>query len=186
MNDQEITILTSLLVLTTLVVIVLFALVLSQRYKLNKLQTPKYGFLGKALTLVVFASVVTLGGGHLYLNNLSKTPDSVSVSDKNIMSLDIQVEVISKENGIFKFSATPYLYNIPWGIDSARNFNFNWYFRNTTEITKLEYGLNVNFPGGIIITLPKGTTSVTVSTESYNQEKQEFDIISTTKDVFVD
>jgi hypothetical protein len=104
-----------------LLVILLLALVFFQQKRIEKLTKPKYGFLGKKLSVFVFAllGVSLLTGGLFTLNRNTSQNGDLSVSEITSNNTNFfKISYQTLENNKIKFVAIPFVNNKPWdGID---------------------------------------------------------------------
>ncbi len=145
--------------LAIIVVLILAAVVYYQNQKIKDLTTPKYGFLGKPLSIFLLSALV-FGSFGLYIGNRTKEPDSVSVTDQGVVTFEVQYDTINAAARVYRFRAVPQIDGIEFGINPNRTFDVNWTIVNQTTFKTTEFGLNRNFQGGLNLTLRPGINRI--------------------------
>ncbi|MEO6728769.1 MAG: hypothetical protein ABIM99_02495 [Candidatus Dojkabacteria bacterium] len=166
----------ALFAVVIIVVLVLIGLVITQNRKIQDLQTPKYGFLGKPLAAFAFAAFLVGGTGFvLFVNNQQQ---DVSVANA---SFTIDASIIATESNPvtheYKLVAIPLVDGKEWGENKAYKFDIFWTISNASTQTDVELGLNLENTGGITKTLTSGTNRINVRVVSSEKTiEKEIDI----------
>ncbi|MCA9387024.1 hypothetical protein KC669_03245 [Candidatus Dojkabacteria bacterium] len=166
------------LVLAISVVIILAFVVVKQSRRINYLEKPKYGFMGKTLSvaLVLLFSIASLIS--VYINQYHRTPTSISVTDKSNFMLEINYTVYEESTNLYYFNIVPRINNKIWGESTNVYADVLWIIKkNDTEIEKVERNLNINHQGGILEYLEPGTNQIEVRVIIENQVLQNSVII---------
>lgn len=147
-------------------VLLLFVILVIQQIRIRKLSKPKYGFLGKPLSIIVLAGfgLMTIGLG----SNLLLQRDQIGdISVDQIIKDDnnyLLIEYFKINNNLYRFKSTPIINKIPWGEMEVR-LDFEWEFiTERINNTILDYNVSVNNNNGVIFRLNTGVTKVKVST----------------------
>lgn len=152
----------ALFAVVVIVVLVLIGLVVAQNRKIQDLQRPKYGFLGKPLAAFAFAAFLVGGTGFvLFVNNQQQT---VNVANADF-TIDVTI-IATETNPVtheYKLNAIPLVDGKEWGSNAAYKFDAYWTISNSTTQTEVEIGLNQSNTGGISKILTSGTNRVNVS-----------------------
>lgn len=150
---------TALLAVVIIVVLVLIGLVIAQNRKIQDLQKPKYGFLGKPLAAFAFAAFLVGGTGFVLFVNRQEQDVSVANAD---FVIDINI-IATETNPVtheYKLNAIPLVDSVEWGNSAAYKFDVYWTVSNASTQTEVELGLNLNKTGGISKVLTSGTNRV--------------------------
>jgi len=146
-----------------LLVILLLVLVFFQQKRIEKLTKPKYGFLGKKLSVFVFAllGVSLLTGGLFTLNRNTSQNGDLNVSEiTNNNTNFFKISYQTLENNKIKFVAIPFINNKPWnGIDKI---DIYWEISPETGMGRkiLQSGATRENNQGITISVQKGKYKV--------------------------
>lgn len=157
-------------VLVLVVIIVLGGVVFFQQREIQKLKTPKYGFLGKSLN--AFFAIAVLVGGIAFVNYTSLPPkddNGISVSDE-IVTLDgnIIVTLLNKSEREYKFNFIPYVNFTEWGQETDK-FTIYWEVSGPMTYTDVETNVSKSTSVGITKKLQAGEYSVKVKLVYNNQ-----------------
>ncbi|MFS8131436.1 MAG: hypothetical protein ACMG57_05690 [Candidatus Dojkabacteria bacterium] len=169
----------ALFAVVVIVVLVLIGLVIAQNRRIQDLQKPRYGFLGKPLAAFAFAAFIVGGTGFvLFVNNQQQ---DISVANA---SFTIDLNIIATETNPvtheYRLNAIPLVDGKEWGENKAYKFDIYWTISNATTQTEVELGLNLDSKGGITKTLSTGTNRIKATVFS-SEKTIEKDI-----DVFVE
>lgn len=149
----------ALFAVVVIVVLVLIGLVVAQNRKIQDLQRPKYGFLGKPLAAFAFAAFLVGGTGFvLFVNNQSQ---DVSVANADF-AIDLNL-IATESNPVineYRLNAVPLVDGKEWGENRAYKFDIYWTISNATTQTEVELSLNLENKGGITKQLTSGTNRV--------------------------
>lgn len=169
----------ALFAVVIIVVLVLIGLVIAQNRKIQDLQKPKYGFLGKPLAAFAFAAFLVGGTGFvLFVNNQQQ---DVSVANASFtIDLTIIATEVNHVTHEYKFNAIPLVDGVEWGNNKAYKFDVYWTLSNTSTQTEVELGLNTDNKGGITKILTSGDNKIKATV--FSSEKT----IEKEIDVFVD
>jgi hypothetical protein len=143
--------------LAVIVILVLLGVVWAQNRKIKDLQTPKYGFLGKPLGLLLM-SVVALSGLGVYLYAVSEgTEVQESTADTNY---EIVITYTPLNSTQYRITATPYLNDQAWAGDPTLQADIFWTITNTQSVTLYEYEVSLNSPSNLVANLSRGQNVV--------------------------
>lgn len=137
---------TNLLIVAAALVAMIFFLVvvvISQRRKLQDLQRPKYGFLGKPLTAV--ATLIMLGGlvGGVYLVSQPETTPLDANAGKNVtLNVEYKLVIDNQSTRVYEFSGIPVVDNVPYGSVGDETYSLFWNFTGTQNIGPDTRGLS--------------------------------------------
>ncbi len=167
LGDTEYAAILSVAILALVSVAVLFGVVIAQNRTIKQLRSPRYGFLGKPLSIVAFTAIALFGvTGYIYYAEFNSTVNTdISVSDQTTITVRVEPQVINQTNGVYSFKAIPVLNGLDWGSDLDSTYDVVWTIKNLNEIFKYEYDLTKFFPGGIEVTLDKGINIIQASIE---------------------
>lgn len=158
----------ALFAVVVIVVLVLIGLVIAQNRKIQDLQKPRYGFLGKPLAAFAFAAFLVGGTGFvLFVNNQQQ---DVSVANASF-TLDANI-IATETNPVtheYRLNAIPLVDGKEWGDNKAYKFDIYWTISNSTTQTEVELGLNLDNKGGITKPLTAGTNRIKIS--AFSSEK---------------
>jgi len=162
LTQQVIATNSALFVLALIVITVLLAVIVMQTKKIQDLQKPKFGFLGKSLS--VLGLFVIMAGG-LGLTFIANQDTSVSVSNSLAdASLELKIIVTQTKQDEYLLQAVPYINSFAWGNNSQFKFDIYWTITNKNVMTETEFGLTQENAGGILKRFPKGEFIVKAST----------------------
>jgi hypothetical protein len=161
MNDlveQTPNLFVAVFILLILLVIILAGIALRQRRKITDLTTPRYGFLGKPVSIVVASMMLGLVGFTLYLGIPPAQPEGISVSDDTELSLNISYTLIDQDDQIYVFNATPLLDDVPWGRSNEHIFSIEWKITKDSQysFTKRQDNVNQETYRGLLESLETG------------------------------
>ena len=149
----------ALFAVVVIVVLVLIGLVVAQNRKIQDLQRPRYGFLGKPLAAFAFAAFLVGGTGFvLFVNNQEQ---DVSVANADfVIDLNIIATETNPVTHEYKLNAIPIVDWVEWGANKAYKFDVYWTVSNASTQTEVELGLNLETKGGITKMLTSGTNRI--------------------------
>jgi hypothetical protein len=137
------------------VIIILIAVIIVLARNYHKLKTPRYGFLGKPLYILLF---VGLAIGTVYITqkiNSSKIPD---INASQELKITIQMQTIQEmsDKVEVKFNIIPALDSLVWG-DQGDTFDIYWNLKGPEQQSFVEMGLSRDNLGGVTKTIMKGS-----------------------------
>lgn len=153
---------TPILIIGGIILVVVVALILVvafQSKKIRELERPKFGFLGKPLSLIAFVIIAGGGIGLYYLNTQGPT-EVTSINANTKIELNISYEAVAGKKNVYLFKAVPVVEDINWGGTEENNFDINWIIENSKVTTEFEYDRNKSNPSAIEIELENGTNKV--------------------------
>lgn len=163
----------ALFAVVIIVVLVLLGLVIAQNRRIQEIQKPKYGFLGKPLAAFAFAAFLIGGTGFTLF--VAQNQQDVSVANADfVIDLTIISTEVNPVTSEYTFNAVPLVDGVEWGNSAAYKFDVYWTISNATTQTDVELGLNLSNKGGISKTLTSGTNRIkaTVFSGSKTFEKE--------------
>lgn len=149
----------SLFVIITVIIAVLSFIIVSQNKKINELQRPRYGFLGKPLA--VFLAIGLLVGSYgviFYANRNSTNVGNVS-ADREISG---DINYVDLGSGKYLFNVVPNVNTQPWGKDPENQFNVYWTFSGKNVESQVELDISQNKPGGVNVQLERDVYKVKI------------------------
>jgi len=156
-------------VLGLVLIMFLVVLVLNQQKRLNQLQKPRYGFLGKPLLGLAATTLMAAGlVGGLYLVNQRDLQPLDAKADKNVtVEVAYQVLLDNRQTRKYQFSAIPKVDNIEYGEGNNGNFNLFWSFVGEQVLSSGTQGLseisvNTANPSVVEVELKPGIYTVRV------------------------
>jgi hypothetical protein len=148
------------IVIITLIVLMVVLLVL-QRNKINELQRPKYGFLGKPLMAMALVAVSIGGIGFTFYSANNSTAVEQTSADKKI---DLKIKTTYSGNGYdYYLNLIPTFNQQEWGGNHKYKFDVYWTIKNNYVVTEAEVGLNLDNKGGILKSLERGKNKIKVT-----------------------
>jgi hypothetical protein len=177
-SEQEFGLFLAMFVMALLVIAVLGFVVISQNRRIKTITTPRYGFLGKPLTFFALTLFSLSIGMTLYAVDLKREPDSDSVSVTDVqddITLKILTTTINSNGNLYRFNAVPTINNLDWAINPGTTINIEWTIINkkgdiTITENKSEVNLNINYKGGILVTLTNGENLIRAKSTVNGQE----------------
>lgn len=148
-----------LVIVVTVSILSLVASVVVLSRRLKKATTPKFGFAGKPiypLLAILFISVsIPLG-----LVAVRDQTALVQKADERVdLVLDYEIVERRESEVLVTFTMVPTINGSPW---SDKEYDIFWFFKGPTETEEFEFGRSKEDPGGILITLKKGSYDVRV------------------------
>lgn len=156
--SDEPNLLVAVFILLILLVLILSGVVLRQQRKIKDITTPRYGFLGKPVAVVVASLMVGLVGFTFYLGVPPREPEGVSVSDDTQLSLNISYTLLDRDRSIYVLNVTPLLDNEPWGLSNEHTFSIEWSITkdDTYTFTKRQENVTQETYHGLLESLDSG------------------------------
>lgn len=151
---------TIILGLSITIIILLSLVIYLQNRKIKDLERPKYGFLGKPLSVLIIAGVLSSSVGFaLFVNKQDVGTDPISADRE----LSISISYVKEETDVYILKATPIIDGVSWANDPTLRFDIFWTITNEegesfelveTQVSQLE-------PSSITVQLDKGSNEVT-------------------------
>lgn len=154
---------TALLIIVLIAAIVLVVVVIIQRRRINEMQRPKYGFLGKPLNSLLLLTFLIGGVGFFYYASNMRDNEFTNVSASSELSGSIIITEIDSSTRTYRFNVIPTIDNIEWGMTSSYSFDVQWTVANGDIYQSIETGLNLSNIGGLTLNLQRGTYQVTAT-----------------------
>lgn len=169
--EREYPVFVALFMIIVIVIAILSFIIISQNKKINQLQKPKYGFLGKPLAVIMVMSLLISSYGIIFIANQTAT-SVTGVSADNDVNVEIIYNEVGEDNYLFKIK--PKVNNIDWGNNPEYLFDTYWTFGGTSVDTDIELDLSMNRSGGIVKELKPGRYIVKVNVffENGSYEKE--------------
>lgn len=177
LSEKDISTYATLFIIALFAIIaVLLVVVITQRNKINELQKPKFGFLGKPLIAFAFVFLSLGSIGILLYSTQNRTNIDITNADLEI-ELSINVQKIENTASSYKINVLPIVNGIAWAGSDQLLFSAFWTIANNEgSFTDSEFGLSFSNPGGITKTLSKGKNKISVTlfykNDSYTFEKE--------------
>ncbi len=171
-SQDQYSVLLGVLAIAIISLSVLGFIAYKQQKRIKYLTTPRYGFIGKPLALAVVMLMGFGTIGAIYLRP-EPQPDSISVTDRNQIVLEVKYTELDDPLNLFELIVTPVIEEKEWG-DPSLNFNVMWEINKAGKtVIRNEENLNLSNPGGIQEYLEPGlnTIRVGVSVGFVTQEK---------------
>lgn len=169
MTDNQFYFSVALFALAVTTISILLSVIFLQNRKIQKLNTPKYGFLGKPLLWMAVSVAIVGGASGLYFSaGIEREPDSISVTDLTELRVNIASTQINADQKLYRFNAIPILGGVAWGEDVDSTFKVTWNIINSSVDTKVETNLSKSFYGGVVSTLEVGENKIVAEIEYYN------------------
>jgi hypothetical protein len=149
---------------------------LLQNRKMQEMQKPKFGFLGKPITAFALGALLIGGFGIAFTGNLNtNTNVDVSVSEEIVnVNLNIVSTQTNQFNNTYQFNIVPELNGVEWGKTGDVKLDIIWSVSNSTIKTDVEKDISKNNTGGVEFILQQGTNrinaKVTIQNKVYEKE----------------
>ena len=140
-------------IVAIIVVLIAIVIVLARNY--HKLKTPRYGFLGKPLYVLLFA---VLAIGTVYITQKINSSEIVDINASQELKITIQMLTLQELNdkAEVKFNIVPSLDSQIWG-EQGDTFDIYWSLKGPEQTTFVEIGLSRDNQGGVTRTVEKGS-----------------------------
>lgn len=177
LSDKDISTYATLFIIALFAIIaVLLVVVITQRNKINQMQKPAYGFLGKPLMAFAFMAFSVGSLGVLLYSTQNSTEIDVTNADLEI-ELSINVQKVENTLNTFKISVLPIVNGIAWAGTDQLKFSAFWTISNLEgSQTDSEFNLSFTNPSGITKQLIRGKNQISVTlfynNDSYSFEKE--------------
>lgn len=156
------------------IVALLLVVVINQQKQISRLK-PKYGFLGKPLSLMVM-SLFTVGTlGLVYYSSTQPIQVNQTNADVEVI-LSVNAQLTGNADREYKITLTPLVGGLAWGANDSNKFNIYWTISNGSKVTsEAELSKSFSAPSTIIKKLEPGLTNIKVTVffegNSYTKEK---------------
>ncbi len=157
--DKEYATYVGIFVIVTVIIAVMSFIIISQNKRINELQKPRYGFLGKPLAVFLAIGLLVGSYGVIFYANRNSTGVS-DVSANRELTADINYQ--NKGGGDYLFNAVPKINGSDWGGNPENQFDIYWTFASNSVDTEVELNLSQNKPGGVTVKLDPGHYRVVV------------------------
>lgn len=139
-------------------IIILVVVILFQRRKINDLERPKYGFLGKPLAVFVMVGLLSgTVGFALFLNQQDTATDTIS-ADREVR---ISISVTQGAQNAYTFSAVPIVDGVAWDNDPSLQFDIFWTVTNDSESQEfVESRVSQFDPSSLTVQLDEGNNEI--------------------------
>lgn len=152
---------TTIILGLSITIIVLLSLVIYlQSKKIKDLERPRYGFLGKPLSILIIVGVLSGSIGFALFVNTEDVGTDVISADRE---LSISISYLKEQTDVYVLKATPIIDGVSWDNDPSLNFDIFWTIKNEegevyelveTQVSQLE-------PSSITVQLDKGSNEIT-------------------------
>lgn len=161
----------SIFVIITVIIAVLSFIIISQNKKINELQRPKYGFLGKPIAVVLAVGLLVGSYGVIFYANRTSTTVGEASADLEL-SAEVNYQKVGDKSYMFK--VTPKVNSLDWGKNPENQFDAYWMFTADDVESEVELDISQNKPGGVTVNLEPGVykVKVTVFLDTYKFEKE--------------
>lgn len=157
----------SIFVIITVIIAVLSFIIISQNKRINELQKPRYGFLGKPIAVVLAVGLLVGSYGIIFYANRSGTQVGEISADVDL-GAEIKYQYLGGES--YLFNVVPQINKKDWGSNPENQFDAYWMFTSNQVESEVELELSQNKGGGITIDLDPGKYKVKVTIFHDSQE----------------
>lgn len=162
MNAQQNMTIVSIVTISLIVLSVLVGIVVIQNRKIQDLQKPKFGFLGKPISAFLLIALVIGSIGLVYYSS-NREVGFTDVAAGSELKASIVVTEIDGPAGIYQFNVLPSIDAIEWGGGDNYRFRVQWLVENGEVYQTTENSISLNNQGGVRLTLRKGTYNVSAT-----------------------
>jgi hypothetical protein len=147
------------IILALAIIFTLVVVLIQQQRKIKELSTPKYGFLGKPLNLVL--TLFIFGGTLALFNILNQPQPEVEISNANFV-IELNIIATKVADLKYKLNVLPVVDGVVWGIDNYP-FDVYWTIEGATTQKLFENGISRKNTGGVMVDLSPGTNKITAT-----------------------
>jgi hypothetical protein len=167
----------AIFVIALIVIVVLSSVVVLQNRKISEMNRPKFGFLGKSLSMIAIFAIGFGGIGLAFYTN--KQSSGITESFADIKDVTVSITYFQISGSDYKFNVLPSVNNKAWGADASFKFDIYWTFKMpTSTVTQFESGINSNNQGGVVQKLQQGKNLVKASVFVQNKKfEKEIEVV---------
>jgi len=128
--------------------------------RIRRLETPKYGFLGKPLFTLVGMLVMVAGLG--FFSYSFTQQQNFQIQAEKVVTAQLAAKVIESGDttSLVEISTVPHVDGLPWGGNVSNKFDIYWNLTGAEIKEKFEFSKTLEQPSGYTTFLKRGEYTV--------------------------